>query len=277
MDKKVIDFEKPQSWLELVEESLSNPAEYFDRLCKSKIEYSCWDCSGLDHVFSDAELSIVINKISDNLSGYSLRLYHGCRLYDGEDPMRSGLKTSSTQGIEAALLEIAKKDVVLKNYLEKIRTEIAAKFTREQAECRNGQIWFCIRYKEMIEEGGVYCVFGSEYRLIILNAIDGNLKERLLYYGTPAILVLNIPVDKYLEYFRNYAAKYLFSLWIHHKLQLDEINFPSGFACYLRQDIPAELIDEIITPEKVYDRYNVDGRWYRWEEMFRRDEILSGK
>jgi hypothetical protein len=271
---RIIEFENPSTWLELVEKSLQNPQEYFERLSQGDIEYSHWDCSGLDHIIDDAELGIILDTIADNLNGYSLRLYHGCRLHGAEDPRISGLKISSTQGIEQALVEMAQKDAVLKNHLHRIKIEIEDKFTREQAEGRNGQIWFCIRYKEMVEEGGVYCAFGSEYRLMILNSISPNLKARLLYYGTPAIVVLKVPIEPYLVGFRDYAAKYLFSLWIHYRLGIDDINFPSGFACYLQEDIPAEYITDIIKPEKVYDQYNENERWYTWAEMVLEEQRL---
>jgi hypothetical protein len=267
IDKKVIDFERPQTWLSLVEKSLSNPDSYVQRLSDAEIDHSHSDCSGLDDVISYGELQSIIQTISENLNNYRLRLYHGCRLDDGDNPKLSGLKISSTKGIEQALIKIAQNDVVLKDYLERIKLETEDKFTKEQAECRNGQIWFCIRFKEIIEEGGVYCVFGSEYRLLILNSIGKRLKERLLYYGRPAIIILNLPIEPFLCNFRENTARYLFSLWVHHRLKLDDINFPTGFACWIKEDVPAEFIHEIIAPEKVYDQYNDDSRWYSWSEM----------
>jgi hypothetical protein len=265
--QKVIEFEEPTTWLHIAEESLDLPETYVQRLSTAGTMISHWDCSGLNNVISDSELQNILKNISKKLGGYSLRLYHGCRLYNRDDPKVTGLKASSTSGIEQSFIELAQNDEVLVKHLDKIKSEINDKFAQRQAQSRDRQIWFCIRYKEMIEEGGVYCVFGSEYRLLILNSINPKLKDRLLYYGRPAIVSLNVPIIPYLEYFTQEISKYLFDLWIQHKLKLEVTNFPSGFACWINQDIPGGLVNEVLMPDKVYDQYNDDSRWYTWAEM----------
>lgn len=265
--QKVIEFEKPATWLHIIEESLELPETYVRRLLKAGIAISYWDCSGLDNVISNLELQGILENISQKLDGYSLRLYHGCRLYNGDNPKVTCLKASSTAGIEQSFIELVENDAVLVKHLDRIKSEINDKFTQQQAQSRDSQIWFCIRYKEMIEEGGVYCAFGSEYRLLILNSINRKLKDRLLHYGIPAVLSLNVPIIPYLEFFTQEISKYLFALWIQHKLKLDDTDFPSGFSCWIETDMPGEVVNEIIKPDKVYDQYNSDSRWYTWAEM----------
>lgn len=267
MDKDVIDFANSQTWINLVEDSLDDPEEYLTRLSAGGIECSYWDCSGLTHVFSDDELHAILKSIQGNLDEFKIRLYHGCRLLNSEDPQIQGLKISSTHGIEQALLNLAKEDAVLNAYEDKIRQIIDNKFTREQAKSRNGQIWFGLRYNEIVEQGGVYCAFGSEYRLMILNSVDPSLKERLLCHGVPSIVVVDVPIVPYLERFRADAAKYLLALWIHQKLKLDDRDFPSGFSCWMEVDIPSEFVNAVLKPDKVHDRYNSVSRWYAWDDM----------
>jgi hypothetical protein len=62
-------------------------------------------------------------------------------------------------------------------------------------------------------------------------------------------------------------AKFLFSLWIHNRLALDDVNKPGGFACWIRKEIPAKYVVETTQAERVYDQYNSDRRWYSWDEI----------
>jgi len=194
-------------------------------------------------------------------------LYHGCRLDKDENPIDTGIRVSNTEGIVSSLLDLAENDPVLCNHLEEIREEIQDHFYQEQAKHRNGQIWFCLTKNEMIEEGGVYSAFGSEFRLLILNGINDKLKARLFHYGKPSIVVLNLPMDPYLSKFTDSISRYLFSLWIFHRLDLPEQERPKGFSCYIKTDIPKEHVANIIQPKRVYDQYNKDSRWYTWDEM----------
>jgi hypothetical protein len=266
-----IRFDKPETWFDLVDAALGMPETYFDRLSAADLERAHWDCSGLDAVFDYAELQIILGSIEQAIAGCSIRLYHGCRLNDGEIPSVVGLRASSTDGITASLLELAERDPVLRQHVEAINEKVSDVFYRDQARCRNNQIWFCLTEHEMIEEGGVYSAFGSEYRLLILNGIDQTLKYRLFRYGTPAIVAVELPIDPYLLRFKGSIAKFLFSLWIHHRLEFHDTDKPGGFACYIETDVPPEHVREILRPKRVHDQYNRDSRSYSWDEIFIRD------
>jgi hypothetical protein len=262
-----IKFDEPDTWLPMVQKALGDPDAYERRLRDAGVEQAYWDCSGLDHVLSPGELRAILGRIEHALTGHSLQLYHGCRLHDGYDPRATGMKPSSCAGIADALLALAAADPVLKDHVDAITATLALKEYREQVRSRDGQIWFCITEKEMIEDGGVYIAFGSEFRLLILNGIDEALGRRLFHYGQPAIVLFNLPFDSYLADFKDVAAKFLFSLWIHHRLGLDDVNKPRGFSCWIKREVPAERIIDIIQAEKVYDHYNTECRWYAWDEI----------
>lgn len=270
---KVIVFEQPETWLKLVNDALGDFGSYLTRLKASDLEYSFWDCSGLDDIFQDNELADIFTNIEDALSGYSLQVYHGCRFNSDQNPKVVGLKASSTQGIQTSLLELASKDEVLKEYLSAIREAIDDYFIVQQAKNRDNQVWFCLNRREIINDGGVYCVFGSEYRLLILNNIDELLAQRLLRYGMPAIVVIHLPLDDHLANFRDYTAKYLFALWIHYHMGFSDIDFPGSFSCWIKRDVEPQLIHDVERPERVYDHYNTDSRWYTWEEMYLNEQV----
>lgn len=262
-----IHFDTPETWMPLIEAALDDPQDYLSRLKNADLEYVCWDCSNLESTFSYEELRFIFRKIEAVLSDCSFRLYHGCRLYN-DSPLQNGLTVSSTDGIESALLDLAKNDPILNQHSDAIKENIENSLYQEQARCRNHQIWFCLTQKEMIEEGGVYIAFGSEYRLLILNGIDPSIKNRLLHYGKPSIVAVDLPVESFLIKYKDVASKFLFSLWAHHNLNLPDIDEPGGFSCHLEIDVPAEYVSEIIHPKKVYDQYNSDSRWYSWDEMY---------
>lgn len=262
-----IHFDKPETWMSLVEGALDDPQDYLERLQNSEIDYVCWDCSNLEPIFSSNEQRFIFQNIETVLQDQSIRLYHGCRLYE-ENPLKSGLRTSSANGIENALISLAENDPVLQEHIDAIKETIANSFYQEQAGCRNNQIWFCLTQREMIEEGGVYIAFGSEYRLLILNGVDPSLKNRLFHYGKPSIVAVELPIEPFLSKFTDVASKFLFSLWVHHKLKFPDNDAPDGFGCYIETDVPAEHVAEIIHPEKAYDQYNSDSRWYSWDEMY---------
>jgi hypothetical protein len=264
----VIHFDKPDTWVDIVKSALPDEQGYLHRLRAAGIECVYGDCSGLDHVFSNVELENILSRIEVKLFGHAVRLYHGCRLNEGEDPTVLGLHPSCTNGIVASLLDMAGDDPVLCNYVDAIRSKVASQSYQEQARYRTGQIWFCLTEKEMIEEGGVYTAFGSEYRLLILNSIDESLNKRLFFYGIPAVVVVDLPINSHLHYFISNIAKFLFSLWMHHKLGFSDYEAPAGFACYIKNNVPAEYIAEIMRPRKVFDQYNTDSRWYTWDEMY---------
>jgi hypothetical protein len=219
----------------------------------------------LERPASSRPTGIVVGSAS--LAGHSLQLYHGCRLYDGHDPRKSGMHPSSCAGIADSLLALAAADPVLKDHVEAIKATLARREYREQVTSRDGQIWFCITKKEMLEDGGVYIAFGSEFRLLILNNIDDALAHRLFHYGKPAIVVFDLPFDPFLTKFKDVAAKFLFSLWIHHRLSLDDINKPRGFSCWIKEEVPAQHVVDVIRADRVYDHYNTICRWYAWDEI----------
>lgn len=268
----VIDFEKPKTWLELVEAALQSPFEYHQRLAHGNLNYAHSDCSGLSKVFSESELRSILRRIEQLLPGYAVRLYHGCRFNHAENPRNFGLKASSTSGIVATLLDLAERDPILSEHIADIKTTVTKGFFREQSRCRTGQIHFCLTYHEMIEDGGVYIAFGSEYRLVILNDISNRLKFRLFYYGIPAVIAVELPIEDFLMRYKDNVAKFLFSLWIHHCLEFDNDDKPIGFACHLDVDIPPEHVKNVIHPSKVHDQFNRDGRWYLWDEIHLCDE-----
>lgn len=119
----------------------------------------------------------------------------------------------------------------------------------------------------MTDEGGVYVAFGSEFRLLILNGIDESLRLRLLHYGRPAIVVVELPIGEYFADYTDNIAKFLFALWIHHRLEFSDLDFPSGFSCYIKSPVLAGNVAGIVQPPRVYDQYNRDSRWYAWDEM----------
>ena len=262
-----ICFDKTPSWLPLVDDALQESDAIAARLTKAGVNQAYWDCSGLDHVFSRSELKAILARIEAKLAGRSIRLYHGCRLPDGYDPRESGMQPSSCAGIADALLELAAADPVLKDHVEAIKSRLAMREYQEQVRSRDGQIWFCLTEREMIEDGGVYVAFGSEFRLLVLNNIDERLSRRLFYYGKPAIVVFDLPVDGFLDGFKDVAAKFLFSLWIHDRLAVDDVNKPRGFSCWIKKAVPREHVVDVLQVERVYDHYNTECRWYRWGEI----------
>ncbi|HZV71403.1 MAG TPA: hypothetical protein VFG10_17730 [Saprospiraceae bacterium] len=264
---RVICFDLPDTWLDLVDSALISPIEYLNRLKAGNLEYSCWDCSGLEDVFDDSELDSILAKIEKAVKGNCLGLYHGCRLEVNDNPSKTGLNPSSIKGITSSLFKLAKNDIVLRDYLKEIEEALLSEEFQLQADLRDGQIWFCLTFSEVIQKGRVYVAFGSEYRLNILNAVKEDLKFRLFNYSHPSILSFDIPIDEYLYKYNDRIAKFLFSLWIHYHLKFDDSDKPEGFACYLTQTIPAHCIKEIIKPERVYDRFNNERRWYTYEEM----------
>lgn len=262
-----IRFDEPHTWLPLVESALVDPATLLERLKTAEVEVAYWDCSGLDHVFSSSELQSLLTRIEARLSGNSVRLYHGCRLDDGCDPRIGGMSPSSCAGIAEALLKLAANDPVLKNHVNAITESLASPEFEEQVISRDAQIWFCLTKQEMIEDGGVYVAFGSEFRLLILNSIDESLARRLFNYGTPAIVVVELEIDSYLVEFKRRIAQFLLSLWIHHRLVLDDENAPRGFACWIHEGVPATAVVDVMQTDQVYDHYNTDCRWYSWSEI----------
>jgi len=262
-----IQFDKRDTWNDLVEYALENPNKYLERMKKAGLEYAFWDCSGLDHIFSDQELNRILSRIEHGLGGKTIQLYHGCRLSEDETPAETGIKISNTEGIVNSLIDLAENDPVLSNHVESIKEIIQDPFYQRQFKHRNGQIWFCLTESEMIHQGGVYPAFGSEFRLLILNGIDDQLKHRLFYYGKPSIVVMDLPIEPYLSVFKDSICKFIFSLWTHHCLVLPEQEMPTGFSCYIKTDIPPEYIIEIVHPKGVFDQYNKNSRWYKWNEM----------
>lgn len=263
----VIAFDDPATWLASVEDALVDPDAYNARLREAGIECAYGDCSGLDNVFSRTELAQILGEIEARLARLSIRLYHGCRLQEGVDPQRTGLQPSSTDGIVKALLDLAARDPVLMPHRDAIAAIVADPFYQEQIGCREGQIWFCQTMREMTDEGGVYIAFGSEFRLLILNRVDESLKMRLLHYGRPAIVVVDLPIRDYFADYTDNIAKFLFARWKHHRLELSDAELPSGFSCYIKSPVPAEHVAGIIRADRVYDQYNSDSRWYAWHEI----------
>jgi len=116
-----IEFDRPETWLEIVEAALENPRTVEKRLRAAKLECAYWDCSGLEPVFDSSELDQILASMKQKIRSLSIRLYHGCRISDGNDPQRDGLNASSIQGIEASLLNLAGQDAVLKDHVQAIR------------------------------------------------------------------------------------------------------------------------------------------------------------
>jgi hypothetical protein len=171
------------------------------------------------------------------------------------------------EGAWGALLDLASRDPVLTRHRDAIAAIVEDPSYQEQIGCREGQIWFCQTMREMTHEGGVYVAFGSEFRLLILNGVDPSVKTRLLHYGQPAIVVVDLPIDACFEGFAENIAKLLFALWTYCRLGLSEAELPSGFSSYIKSPVPAEHVAGIVQADRVYDQYNHERRWYTWEEI----------
>jgi len=245
----VICFDDIRMCAKFVEDFIDEDNKYLSRIKESGVDHVCGDCSSLKGVFDRKELEGILLKIQENLSEYSLRLYHGCRLDESYNLEENGIKQSSTKELEQRLLELAKNDNALNSRIDEIKASIDSDFIREQSEIRDGQIWFYSTKREMLDVGIVYISYGSEYWQSILDNIDEELKENLRLHGKPSLITVELPIVLYLSKYIKDIAKTLFDTWIYYKLRLSSI--PDGVISYVEdRAIPYEYIKKIEHPTK---------------------------
>jgi hypothetical protein len=131
------------------------------------------------------------DEIMNILNKLSVRLYHGCLIDDFEKYKKSGLRSLKSVEIEESLLELASKDPELKKYLPEIKRSIE---DGGKARSADGLVSFSASAEKLLEYDN-YIRYGSEYRARILDDVNINLKKQLLKYGTPSILVFEIPIN----------------------------------------------------------------------------------
>jgi len=259
----ILHFDNPQSWFDLIDNIITK--EDKDIL---KISANKKILEEITDVFPYSEITRISNLLeSHNLS---VCVYHGCRSSNPEISKSRGLETSCVRGIEKSLLNLARKDITLKKHYSEIKKAIRDnKKIKMQSRYRDGQIWFGASEKEIIEKGGVYLVFGSEYRLLILNSINEELKYALLSYGTPAIIALNVPINQ-LEG-DLFVYKFIITNWAKIFLNYNGIvnNLaPQPPSLYTENRVSSNCFSHVTYPDRACDNYNSPAKWYNLKSPF---------
>lgn len=171
--------------------------------------YSSWkEFLKEKNIFQNNEISEIIKIIKEKLF---VRLYHGCRIENFDSYKTEGLKTFSAESANANIAHYLKMKGFEKELIQKSIDGVY----------NNNGCYFSTSLGNVIKFGGVYIVFGSEYRLRVLNAVNSSLRESLFEFGVPSILVFDIAL-KLID--SDQVFEYLIELWSKKHLKINGLR-----------------------------------------------------
>ncbi len=236
-----------------------------------------WECFLREKILGDGEVDEVINLIKK--SGLFVRLYHGCRIENFESYQLHGLKIFSAESVNKDLIKFAA------NEDEKKSIENAIKNLASSFVPYNKGVCFSRNLRESLKYGGIYIVYGSEYRLRALNEINSNLRERLFRFGVPSILVFDIPL-KLID--QQPVFNYLIELWSKKHLKINKLRAFNERRLIDGRDVDGDInirtaidfsyFNKVVIPQNKIIKVKIHfdsspPRSYQFDEICKKDEL----
>lgn len=253
--KTTIDWKKPGSWVPTLSRWLrpslnDRGIRDLQRMGKQDI---CWD----DHAWLDitqrvlqSDVGYVAETLSDALSFATVRTYHGCRAEDVGSYLRAGIVRNDPRVLADEVRRLVREDdglAFLRPCIEQLLQEF------DSTERDTGKLYVVLDDRELVDGGGHYLLYGSEWMQCILGwGAHDTLRRR----GYPTIFTVDLPLSMTHSHDREQLASVLLQEWTRIKANKPDWVPELDFTFFLRDDIPSALIVSHRHPSEVRDPFH---------------------
>lgn len=241
LEQNCIDLSDSEDWFNKIDNLINIPLE------ECKIHEERDQEEGFYFIDNKEILSAIESTIS-------VRLYHGCRIENFDLYKKDGLKRSEEDFNKFSFPKNIRKQIIGEE-LEQAKIKLGL-----FPKANSGRVYFCPTLESTIKMGGIYVIYGSEYRYRILTQLKNKIdKEDIFKSGVPSILVFDIPLNVINN---DYLLNNLFRFYYKKKLSQNELIDKKTLEDFLKNlqegqitsqsDIDFCYFRKIIFPKEVY-------------------------
>lgn len=211
----------------------------------------CWDDPEWRDIAQEVlaeDIEDVAVRLGNALEPASVAAYHGCRTVDAGDYHRHGIIRNDPDRLADSVRQLVQEADAFAAFRPGLEDRIA----RFDAKDRDtGLVYAVIDDRALVELGGQYLIYGSEWVLCVL----GDARDQLRQHGVPTIITVRLPLSATTEDDRRELASALLQEWARIKVNRPTWVPRKDFSFILSADVPASWVVGHRHPTRIPDAF----------------------